>query len=398
EPVNSQVGGPSSMPRSPGTGTALASGFAFSAALYSDVILGAIGVNAPEGAAAGILVALAGLAGVIVLALRGPRAALERVLPTWPIVTFLAWCALTLAWSPDPSYGWEKLFFAVAKVSAFGVLVLGALGPGRSYDLRPVLWCGLAAALLVILAGAPSFDYPGRWTFGAMNPIWTGRIGWTLCLAAMVVPGGRIPARSIFLLAGGAVGMMSASRGPAIAFLVALGLWWLFLNDGLSRARNRVLARALRAGGCVLGLIAVLLIGAGEAPTENRIVAFEEIGMDANVLARLDLQRSALTEFARQPVLGTGLGGLAVGNSQRYPHNILIEIVAETGVVGLLLVLWAGVLVWRRAGGREDLAALWLYLLLCATSSGDLSGNWLLWLLAGVLLVRPVETRLVRAP
>ena len=60
-------------------------------------------------------------------------------------------------------------------------------------------------------------------------------------------------------------------------------------------------------------------------------------------IGRGDLAQMALRVFAEQPVLGAGWSGFPVAAGLPddlgfYPHNLLLEILAETGLVGLLIV------------------------------------------------------------
>lgn len=64
---------------------------------------------------------------------------------------------------------------------------------------------------------------------------------------------------------------------------------------------------------------------------------------------RVELWKNAWGLFLAHPLLGTGLGtfgelyqqvGLPMGTGALYPHNILLQLMVETGLVGLGLFLW----------------------------------------------------------
>jgi O-antigen ligase len=47
----------------------------------------------------------------------------------------------------------------------------------------------------------------------------------------------------------------------------------------------------------------------------------------------------AINEFKANPIFGVGLGNFA-GGVGYFPHNILLEILAELGIVGLFMFSW----------------------------------------------------------
>lgn len=61
---------------------------------------------------------------------------------------------------------------------------------------------------------------------------------------------------------------------------------------------------------------------------------FLYITKDLSTVERINLYKYAINEFVRHPVIGIGTNGLYA-----YPHNIFLEISAENGIIGLLLLL-----------------------------------------------------------
>ncbi len=366
-------------------------GFALAAALYSDVVLAVGGQLSPGSDLVVVTTISAAATGLALLLSRGPQALLRRSFPLLvlsPFVVWLAWSA-TRSWSPE--YGYEKLVLLSVKSVGFTLLVLGALGPRRQLDLRPVLWVGLAIAALVTVAGSVVLEYPGRWTLYGMNPIWLGRIGWTLALVAVVTQGGGRWIRGAAGLAGIGIGMATASRGPAMAFALAVAIWWVFLVRSHGRKRQSRWGIVIRIVLLAIGPIAVSALGSTGGVDYGRVFAISDLPEDTNVLSRIALQREAFESFTRHPLIGTGLGSLASSNLQPYPHNVVLETLAETGLVGMLLAVFVTVMALRHARDRPDLAALLILAILFGLASGDLAGNWSIWFLAAVLTVRPAS-------
>jgi O-antigen ligase len=107
--------------------------------------------------------------------------------------------------------------------------------------------------------------------------------------------------------------------------------------------------------------------------------------------------------FREHPLAGVGIGGFDVargfGDGVRgdYPHNILLEVACELGVLGLvalLLLVWyglrAGAGAMRRARTRQEFAVaatvltVMVYFLANAMFSGDLNDNRLLFAALGL--------------
>jgi O-antigen ligase len=163
------------------------------------------------------------------------------------------------------------------------------------------------------------------------------------------------------------------------------------------------LLHPVRAIGAAVGGVALLLAldsisGFWEpigAAVEER---FAEQAVTVSIGARLIAYREAVDLIIRSPWVGVGSGGFAdihlmyrVG--LRYPHNLLLELAAEFGMVALVAL--AGIVVaagfglrrlWR-AGERGTVliaAVLILYTFAHAMKAGDLNGQRLLFMWLGV--------------
>lgn len=93
--------------------------------------------------------------------------------------------------------------------------------------------------------------------------------------------------------------------------------------------------------------------------------------------SRDTLLLDSLAEWRDYPLLGTGLGRFSELNTWSYPHNVFLELLTETGVVGtlLLLVPLAFILAsirryWSYVDKRG--VAIWTAYLVAAQVSGDL--------------------------
>lgn len=310
-------------------------------------------------------------------------------------------------WTSAPVYGGGKtqLYWTVNMVQiTAALLLLGRASRGGEPAalvrfLRAVLWLQAGIALAGVWnLFAHYFPFRDRLATLGLNPIWLARHAGLGLLVAIGLAGTRaLRRRWLWALAPlfGAVFLLARSRGPAAALAGALLLWIATAPAGAG-TRGRKLGRAL----LVLILMSVPFwvrfeTGGGGLP-------------DISNPIRLRLLAFAREALAGISALGLGPGGFGelVGfpDQRWYPHNIILEVLLEAGLVGLALLggLLAGVAAaWRRwgraidAGGatrieprlRRLLGAIFLYVLLNAQFSGDLPVNEWIWAFAGAIVV-----------
>jgi hypothetical protein len=108
---------------------------------------------------------------------------------------------------------------------------------------------------------------------------------------------------------------------------------------------------------------------------------------------RRDVWAYYLGRFVDSPVRGIGLGSGWSTRGLQEPHNLLLELLAETGLVGLTGFLVLVVTVARRGGGVVGGTALVVALMPAMTQTVLFEPS--LWLAAGLWLAgkvdRPVE-------
>ena len=217
------------------------------------------------------------------------------------------------------------------------------------------------------------------WSFGARNAFRKGAaivLAATLALALLVV-GARAPllATALAAFVPALVGLRLAAARLTLQRTAAA--WWVLL--------------------ILCGIVLGLLISTGNVPlTITRLSVL--IDTDSGGWRRLEMYQAALSMWAERPLLGYGIGAWPLVTRamdvRSYPHNLILEILAELGLVGLLL--FGGLSLWALRGlgsaytVRHDVLRLVILMLfvnafLNSMSTGDLSDNRLVFGMLAVM-------------
>lgn len=286
------------------------------------------------------------------------------------------------------------------------LVVAGVCIGVRRRDFTVFLWLTLFAAvasgiLLIrgLNAGALSPTIGGRYSLTAEeHPIELGRDSAAGLLVAVyfllshasryarAVSLASLPLLAIALLASG-------SRGPVLGLAVGL-LSLVALTMRERRNRNRLL-------GVVAAFAAAVAVVPSFVPAHDiarSLGAFVLNGSGVSSNGRSQLWHEAFSLFLRHPLLGAGTGSFAALDPVKvYPHNVVLEVGAELGLVGVLALLAA---LWVTSRGlirvlrsmtpvapRVDTVLVLAFFgmsLVNALLSGDVRTNGALWLSMGL--------------
>ncbi|MGO9754337.1 MAG: O-antigen ligase family protein [Solirubrobacteraceae bacterium] len=349
--------------------------------------------------------------------LRRQQAIAARALLCVPVLASFALLGLMvmrLGGSLDEAYGSTKLQLYVADVLMFLVaaVFVGANRRDTRLFINASFVVAAAGALMFLIefASGSHAALSGRYSLSAAEyPIELGREsadGLLLAIYLMLAASSRkwrtaatiaAPLLAISLIAAG-------SRGPMVAFAVGAGtLVALTAVDRRARVRLAVVA-------CVflLAAIVVPLVVPGSAIGRAlSVIVGSASGLSSN--GRSTLWTAAITEFSQHMALGIGWGGFAgvqaaINDSVSYPHNVILEVSCELGIVGgiLILTVLAGSIrslarLWQTTSGDDKtlaalLASLFITALINACFSGAIEDNREIWMWAG--LAFGIATRL----
>lgn len=344
---------------------------------------------------------------------RGVGSSLRRAASAPLVLSTLALFALLLVRLPattDSSYGNLKLQLFV--IGDLAVLVGGILLGRRSGDIELYLLLtlfidALSGILVLRQLGTASSGATDRYGLPLQNVISLGVQGAEALMVAtfLLVKGRRrwhqlfaaavIPVSLVALLASG-------SRGPVLGG--SLGL--LVLLVMLARSRRAALRIVALGVVVVASFVLVLqLVPSGAAHRSLSIVTGTKSGLASN--GRDQLWTAAWDTFSAHPLLGVGTGSFAThgrrivcpgpGCLDRYPHNVVLEMAAELGILGAVLMIVVivsaavAILRVRSLGGRRAEYTPILFALFVAASTtamltGDVSGDGGIWLQGGIAL------------
>lgn len=324
--------------------------------------------------------------------------------------TLVLWIAASRLWTPSEIYAQEKTTLIVTVN----------------------LWCLIATAMIISSSRTRAWRFLGLLlVFGGLASIdqtltaatapdigWmmdhyliVGRLSGLAALVAFVLwlHSPPLSAAGLFFLTNfavcGYVLLVGGGRGPSAAVAFAMlvpPLLSLRLPHGQLVINRRILSSLglVAALGVIIAYLAVS--GDGSVRTLRKFdLLMNEGGKSA--LNRFDFWRHALTYWAERPIVGHGVGAFPMlyfgQDLHRYPHNFILEMLSEFGLIGLGLFASLVLILVRRVSLRrlrED------PLLMCATmlcinafmnamSSGDIADNRNVFAMLGLLaLARPV--------
>ena len=319
--------------------------------------------------------------------------------------------------TPSPEYGLRKILrFNTFAVTMFITPLLIIKTPNDSRRLLSYFYF-----LLVIIVGIMLFQfvyflrwgdfaivlaYWNRISIPGANPIQVSRylaIGAAMMIALMIrnKPSNSIHyfiILSVILLSI----ILSGSRGPLVSIIIG-SILYAFLFE---RKRS---SRIIGYGMIGVSTITILLLFLPESLTQR----FFDISQGSVIITQQGVKRvstiatrfefwsmsvqawfSSVTNF----FVGLGAGGfssLFIWRDWRwYPHNLFFEIIAELGLVGLIIgaafikksyqLINKGI----QRGSFTDHSALWvagtIVMFIAAQFSGDFNDNRILWMFIGI--------------
>ncbi len=268
----------------------------------------------------------------------------------------------------DPIHSMDKIILLILKgiVPAFFISVWLLLNKKNTNEKieKAIIGFGIIQIYFVIQAYL-SGDAFRRMTIFGLNPIWLARdLGISILAALSIFKNRILRFSSITILTIGII--LTRSRGPLIALVIILFI--VYSYKLLISKKYKQLAPSL----IVISLLVIfLIVGVGMADYFIRGGAsFLEEG---NVSSRIGLYQAAWSDFLESPILGKGMGSY-FHHGHSYPHNIILELLAETGLIGFVLFIIA-LRPKNMFNSKNVFSVYMLFALITSLFSGDLEKN-----------------------
>jgi hypothetical protein len=331
----------------------------------------------------------------------------------WMIISWLRTKYL-LHLTPDQlDYGTSKVTYF-----AFIVLPMGA-AVAMMIDRAEDAWPAAASQLVIAVGiGLITVALLGDKFLGVDRYTWQGNLialGTLVAIQPWLIKNLWASAAIGVLGVGGVV--FAGGRQSLAAFLIALVLvafYWAaarFVREAGGTAQRARKAVADRYAALPVALVLLTAAGigvtyVGHLPCNcvtERIVSLEVNGAGD----RDKLLAHGFALLGQSPVLGTGVGsfagvipntstiGTTIGGVYQYPHNVPLEVAAETGLIGFLLLFvpllatwlalfWTGI--QRASPAIAALMSFVTIFFVVANLSGDLPSNRGMWVFGIVAL------------
>lgn len=319
---------------------------------------------------------------------------------TFAFATFLPATIPTSEANPYSVQKVSALFTSILLVLAAPTILL-ITAQRRRIFLLVVTGIGFVLSAWLIVGGSTAVS--GRVQIDNGNPIALGRmtaVAFVTCAVAALGFRGRRRWVAVTGMAISAVATVSTgSRGPLAAAVIGVLLVVL-----LSRHHR---SRLVTVAGLVSLTVAAGVAVSQFAPEGSLDRIGDATGGASDAFRGHLISESLAVILAHPEGVGWGLLGDHLSSSARsatqgytqYPHNVLLEVAAEGGLlalVGLIVLLWVS---WRRMRTAavtpvgQALLAVWVMSVVSAMTSSDVIGNRLMWMMIGIGIATPLVIR-----
>ena len=322
---------------------------------------------------------------------------------------FFIWSLVSFCWTPGSVYALQKMERLIP-ITLWSFLATAFVISPDSRKVKRFLWCLVVFALWIALETIKANAVFGQRVISVLGGNYLG-VGRTVGPAVIIVFVYMLFEKKflvkLLLFAAFAVFfyalLVARGRGPFLATLAGLMIP-IFLSMGVRIGREyrlKLFFKFYALPALLLLLATVVVVGylflSGHVTTtlQRFVLFFTKLGASANV--RLFDYRTSWTLFEKNPIVGYGIGSwpLLAGfpDMRGYPHNIILEILVEMGLVGavfFLVFLLAGVtrLLSEKISNnpqRVIILALFVNAFVNAMLSGDIPDNRFLFSVVGLM-------------
>lgn len=324
---------------------------------------------------------------------------------------FLIYATASLTWTPGRDYArakaaylWAVVFWPMLVSSI--IIADDSRRLSRFLGVMAVMSLALGILIVIIFVRDRSSTFIrvlGGQYLGAGRMLGVGAL-----LFYFRVMFGRtrrtVAANLVVFLVLAALQLVVGGRGPLIALILSLPIPFAFgVRVEKNDIRLRRFALAVLAVLLVVGAALVYLVAANpDLFTLRRILLLFSNDIGESASTRLTHYARAFAAWKEHPLFGWGLGSypiiIGTADVKAHPHNLVLEVLCELGLVGLALLAIAavgslrwGVRIIRITGSEHaiEIVTLLVFGVLNAMISNDITENRLVWVFLALLLQRP---------
>ncbi len=366
-----------------------------------------------------LLGVLSVLVGVWVVARRGFALYRPSIRLVGLAIALVVFVIFSLVWTPGHVYAREKVFnIALVLWSLIGAAIVIAPDVRRVKRFIVVLF--VFALCVVMLSGCTVlFNSSSAWFGVDIENVWGDSyqgVGLMAQFAAIIAYTYSLFERkelqrlvlTIVFFGLLAFLLVVGCRGTLILTVVTIaGVPLLLTTHFIGRKvfiRKRFLVRPVCM---VVGLMLMifLLINAGaQLPTVDRLRVLLDPSGGSSVAVRIQYQKAAFNMWLGSPLWGNGVGSFSLllghGDTAGGPHNLILDLLNDVGLIGLLLFVMVAAYALRllgpiRSASSSRLHAVILLLFISVmvadlTFMGELSGERDLFAFLGLMAFSPI--------
>ena len=267
----------------------------------------------------------------------------------------------------QPLYGIQKAFLGILlPIVVFSLFA--RIKWTKDQILNFFLYITIFLSIVAIIYKIKSGFFQREINYGVLGPI---TFGWINGFAFFIVALKNNKKLTEYLLILFFLSMVlwSGSKGPFLALLV-VSLFNFNKILGSKKITKLIILFLL------IGFVFVINLYAEEFRAIRGLLAFFQDTEDysdgvgsGSVGARLDYLNTAVNLFLENPLFGNGFGSFVeIGLLHKYPHNVYIELLSETGLFAFLFLIFV---IFKNS--FKGIGQGVLFILICLSFSGDFS-------------------------
>lgn len=287
----------------------------------------------------------------LMLLLQRVRITRVQVVIAGVALLFFIWMASSSIWGTDSCVAMHKatVMLPTVMISFLGsVLVVSSSETRCRRLINCIVMLAIAQSVIVVIEYATQRPVSSLYVQSG-DYLGSGQligIAWTAVYCRMVfekqTPRRRAVGWGGLLFLGAAMMLLGGKQG-ILGGIATMGL--SLMASGSMTGDVRRLRKAITAIILVVSAVAVgmrLTMDRGQTlPTAYRMMSMlASPGSSSSVESRVRLMRQAYEGWLSEPIVGQGLGSFGPntgrGSARAYPHNIILEILYEGGIIGLV--------------------------------------------------------------